>query len=355
MGKIKESISKDIEIKLKNSMNILIESFVLYYGEEYRDIIEERIKNIEFIFYCNYDKKREFKLDEGMTLSLNFKYIKDLYSKLIKEAKEESKSLKSKYRDLNKIVFSTDDLTSFSKNELSDLNLFLQKDRAIQESACKQHSKIIDNKYKNKIFIPIFFADDLMLIHEIVHAITRNLIGESYKNKKIITCHKLGIELINIDDEIDESIFEEIITDIETDNIFEIFKALGGKIMEEYYCENKSISFCDKFKFLIYEFYNSFKKEIIYSRITLNKNYLLKIVGKVNFNYLNMWLNDIRLNECLQNKKELNEIKKNFIDIIIKKMKENAILNNPEKEDSEEYFLYLESLGRKVKRLERTL
>lgn len=354
MGKIKESISKDIEIKLKNSMNILIESFVLYYGEKYRDIIEERIRNISFIFYCNYDKEREFRLDEGMTFSLNFEYIKDLYSKLIKETKKESKSFK-KYRGLNKIIFSTVDLISFAEEELSDLNLFLQKDRAIQESAGKQHSKIIDNKYKSKIFIPFFFADDLMLIHEIVHAITRNLIGESYKNKKIITCHKLGIELINMDDKIDELIFEEIIADIEADNIFEIFNALGGKIMEEFYYKNKSISFYDKLKCLIYEFYNDFKKEIIYSRITLNKNYLLKIVGKVNFNYLNMWLNDILLNEYLQNEKKLNEIKKNYIDIIIKKMKENAILNDPEKENLEEYYLYLESLGYKVKRLERAL
>lgn len=52
--KLKLKYDNLIKGTLENNKKILIESFVEYYGEEYRTIIEKRYNEITFVYYVDW-------------------------------------------------------------------------------------------------------------------------------------------------------------------------------------------------------------------------------------------------------------------------------------------------------------
>lgn len=48
---MKEELSKIIENNFNASMPLLIEAFVTYYGEEYRNIIQKKLNGLRISFY----------------------------------------------------------------------------------------------------------------------------------------------------------------------------------------------------------------------------------------------------------------------------------------------------------------
>jgi len=50
---IKKEYTEKINDRIKKYSNLIIDSFVEYYGEEYRKIITERFNNISFLYYIN--------------------------------------------------------------------------------------------------------------------------------------------------------------------------------------------------------------------------------------------------------------------------------------------------------------
>ena len=125
---MKEELSEKIKSNFTNSIPILIEAFVAYYGEEYRNFITEKIKNIEFIFYCD-DKEKNPVFNITKPASVNFNQIKPIYSALVRNIREKTKryilspGLKSTLLlNKEKVVFTTADLQSFDPEEIRRLN-----------------------------------------------------------------------------------------------------------------------------------------------------------------------------------------------------------------------------------------
>lgn len=353
---MKEELSKKIENNFNTSIPFVIEAFVAYYGEEYRGLISERIKKIEFIFYCD-DKEKNPNFDITSPASKNLSQLKTAYLNLVKNVREKTKryilspGIKNVLSlNMEKVVFTTADLKNFDEEETRRLN------ENIRENNTCQQSRIKNGNYIQKIYIPLFFAGDKEIIHEIIHAIKRNIIGIANG----FTIDKMGLSAY-----CEDAALDEIVTDIEADRIYNIFKTSGHTITQDYFLYEKITSFYDHFKTLIASFYDNFKKQIIDSGLTFNKNRLVKTVGKDNYLKFNEELEELykhisdnlkfyKMYNDKQKEEVLGPYKKVFNDIISKMLENEKIeLENPENIDA--YLEYLENLGYKVKRTEKTL
>ena len=110
---------------------------------------------------------------------------------------------------------------------------------------------------------------------------------ESYKGKS-------GLVSSNIDGEI---LLEESITELEAKLIYTSLIKTRNKTFINEYREEKSNCYYNHFIPLITKFYKAFFKGITYSRITLNKNYLIEKVGKNLYtkfiNYVHQYAEDL--------------------------------------------------------------
>ena len=116
---------------------------------------------------------------------------------------------------------------------------------------------------------------------------------------------------------------------------------------------------------MIVNFYDNFKKQIIYSELTFNKNCLIETVGKDNYFNFNERLQEIynHISEILNSYKTYNNQQKEkilgpykeTIDDIIYKMLEHKKIESENPENIDAYLQYLENLGYKVKRSDKTL
>ncbi len=339
---MKEKISKIIEENLKRSINILIESFVIYYGEEYRDINKQNISETEFIFYISDDliKLKSLKNDKDI-LSENFFNLYNLYVGLTYEVKKEKRNKRKSV--LPNIIYTTGKTQDFTEMEMMELKEY------INNTYTCQNFVLVNGQPKRKVYIPLFINTDRTVIHELIHSIMRNIIG--VLKDEYIPVNKAGIDIIGMAR--NEVILDEIFTDIEENKIYEIFKNLGGNIIQDFSFFKNSSSIYDEIRYAIYEFYESFKNEIIRSRITLNKNYLINTLGKINYNYFNALINkayDYLSYGFSRNFRPLinNEVKPTIE--IMKKHRESL-----EEENFEKYYKYLESLGYKIKTLKRSI
>ena len=50
---IKKEYTKKINGRFKKNKNIILDSFIEFYGEEYRSIITDRLNDISFLYYIN--------------------------------------------------------------------------------------------------------------------------------------------------------------------------------------------------------------------------------------------------------------------------------------------------------------
>lgn len=55
LEELKDKYDEIVEQTLARNKSILIESFVEYYGEEYREIIERRYNEIVFVYYIDWE------------------------------------------------------------------------------------------------------------------------------------------------------------------------------------------------------------------------------------------------------------------------------------------------------------
>lgn len=353
---MKEEIKKRIEHNFNNSMDKLIDAFVLHYGEDYREIIKERISKIEFIFYCN-DKKTKPIFSKINPASKNLNYLNTLYLDLVQEIREKTKKylfspgIKNTLSlNLNKVVYTSADIQNFNLEETKRL------DENIRNNNTQQCSILKNGNYKQKVYIPLFFSGDKELIHEIAHAIKRSIIGTADG----FTVDKMGLSTYK-----DDVAIDEIITDIDADIIYDKFKKMNASVIGEYFFYENLNSFYENFKTLIMPFYEKFKKTIINAGLTFNKNYLLETIGKDNYIELNIELEEIYdhisdiLNSYInytdsQKEEEIRTYRKSINDIIARMLAYEK--NNAENQENvEAYMEYLERMGYKVKRSEKTL
>lgn len=261
---------------IKENLNVIIDSFVMYYGEEYRDIITNRIKNTNFYTYISsctieaiYDYLIEYK-------TFNDEFI-EIFNKYNKKG------------DFAKIFDNGIKIDNFYKKQIiSSLSSNVQIN-GFHVFTFDKHNNPTSN-----VFVALF-ADTKNLIHELNHSITSEVLAfeinddnvpativrNGIANTHAANHYKLGNGL------------EEIINDKIAEEITENFYNLGGSFPKSKIKYPETI-YSELFP-IIDKFYNKYKDLLKIARITGNTNILFTKIKKEKFiEFQNM------IDECLE-------------------------------------------------------
>lgn len=321
---------------LDKNKDILIESFIEYYGEEYRDVITSRFNEITFVYFINWESFSSMINNVFLLLSdyNNIDKYKDMRNFL-------------EYREITNDSFE-DSFVGSSNEKLIKDEFINDNDFRIKKYLIKVFS-IGNPNYSNLpydkqvyrlISLPILLSTESYIIHEINHAITSSSVAVNLVKKELIekTGLRVGDEDITINELINERASREI---------YEIFKRRGGD-MSAIHLNAPPCEYTENL-YLIDEFYNKFKKIIKESYITLNKNYLVQRVGKENYEELVKMINKYYNKDLYLSRKNKKETKKDR-EKIVKKMQKRVInIEELTKEDLVSFYKELEQDGKKVR------
>lgn len=253
---IKKEYTKKNNDKIQKYKNVILDSFIEFYGEEYRTTITDRFNDISFLYYINditifyiVDNLKKGYNDKFKNVIFVIPYViylieNNLYKKDV--SKDNFYKL-----GINKIVGSSDDELLKDKRLLKYAIAI-----ALRKNNENPHEVNIptNGDIKRIIALPIFSVDDKSLFHEINHAICSEFIMEN--GESIIKC---GLDYSN--DE--KKYITEIINDITSLEIYNIFKSkcsdaiLDDNIMKEVFTDTYK-----PYHHLITDFYEQSKDRI---------------------------------------------------------------------------------------------
>lgn len=342
--KLKKKYDKLIKRELEKNKQILIDSFVEYYGEEFRTLIESRYNEISFVYYIDWDMveyaiKKVIPRAEDPTKYDDF--INFYNSRKAKKPPFEN-VFKKKQSDLPNNLIGTTNSSIFSINYI----------KSVLPQILNNHDPVNllyknDNQIYRVVVFQILSLNEQMIIHEINHAITRDFmsyIAKNYINIANITKSGLSVETMGKYD--DGNIFEELINDKSSYEIARIFKRRGGNFSS--FCCNISLDSYYEYNFhLIDQFYDKFKKYIKIAKISDNKNELINRVGKENYKDFVEVVNTHYLEKpSFYNRVKASEKTKVIIEKMEKNLKNEKTLSQS---DLNEYYEKLRSEGYEVK------
>lgn len=252
---LEERYNKYYKELILHNNDLLIETFILYYGEKYRNIIMDKINSLN---YCWIKNDRLINLYKIYNKSKDIKYFLN-YPK-------------------NTIIGSTlnnKDLFSCIKKVLDTRNNGLSFFLTIPE--------LEDSELIPLIVFPIFLHNDKMILHEINHAIVSNPLIKLENN----IVYKSGLEVMGKYNLIDEIINERSALDITN-----IFHDLGGNILEKKYKLQIDNDYEKMFP-IIEKFYTKYLEVIKNARISLNLNILYKYIDENIFNKYVEFVNSV--------------------------------------------------------------
>lgn len=268
--KIKKEYAIKITDKITIYKDIILESFIEFYGEDYRDIIITRFNDISFLYYIN--DITIFYIVDSLKQGYNDKFKNIIFAipyiiHLIKNNfyKQEIKPENFYKLGINKIVGSSDERILLDK-ELLKYSIAI----ALREkNECPYEFNIpINNELKRIIALPIFSVDDKSLFHEINHAISSEIV---IKNGKIAV--KCGLEYENEE----KKYYNEIINDIISLEIYNIFiQKCRDNILEDNIMNEALFDTYTEYHHLIMDFYEKNKMKIKSSFIDFNAPQLEK-------------------------------------------------------------------------------
>ncbi len=267
---IKNDLTSTINKKIKDYSSIIIDSFVEFYGKEYRPIIMDRFNNISYLYYITdldifYIAKELPKItnEEYKNIIFTIPYITYLLQNKFYKQKVTPHNFYE--LGLNKIIgASSNDL--FSKN-LSQYSIALAL-RDDNENSYEVNIPM-NNDIKRIIALPIFAASDKNLFHELNHAICSQMI---FRDKKPII--KCGLEY----EDMDKLYIYEIINDKISLEIYDIFKSkCRDKILNFNILSKELTNVYENYHYLIDSFYEHYKEKLKLSSID---NIPFQIVGK---------------------------------------------------------------------------
>lgn len=217
INRIKTEYAKKITDNIMKHKELIIESFVEFYGEDHKTIITTRFNDISFLYYINdftifyiVDSLKEQYSDKFKNVIFAIPYI----THLLKNNLYKQKVTPQNFYELgiNKIVgASNNDLLKDKELLKYSIALALRDDNQNPY----EFNLPVNEDIKRIIAIPVFSIDDKSLFHEINHAICSEIIN---KNGEIIV--KSGLECSNEEEEF----CNEIINDIISLEIYNIFK-----------------------------------------------------------------------------------------------------------------------------------
>ena len=286
----------EIRNYLSNNINdfkeTVSEEFINYYGIEYKNEIISRLNDTNFVFYVNTNLR---------TFS-SFPFYK------INCSKNSYNDIKKEFKIVKKEILKNNyDNAIYS----SDKRIFPLKEIIDSNRTCLDCYNEITNKIEKVIYVPLFNGHDESLIHEMIHSImTSPLCYTDIKGRKCV--FKIGFTLC---DSKMERLLEECLTEIDAKKIY---KKVHNKyiFLDKFYPLYKSECMYDKYIPFVIDFYNKYMVDINYSRFNLNKNHILSLIGKNNYDIFLSLINEYYSNSfpCGANY-YINEVKK-----LVKKM-----------------------------------
>ena len=253
VDKIKEEYSKKISDRITTYKDLVLESFVEFYGEDYRDIITTRFNDISFIYYIN--DITIFYIVDSLKKGYNDKFKNIMFAipyivHLIKNNFYKQEITPDNFYELgmNKIVGVSDEIL------LSDKELLMYSIATALREKNEGPYEVnfpINNGFKRIIALPIFSVDDESLFHEINHAISSEIVT---KNGQITV--KCGLDYENEE----KKYYNEILNDIISLEVYNIFKQkCGDNILEDNIMDEVLFDTYTDYHHLITEFYEKNK------------------------------------------------------------------------------------------------
>ena len=256
VDKIKEEYSKKISDRITTYKDLVLESFVQFYGEDYRDIITTRFNDISFLYYINdftifyiVDSLKQGYNDKFKNIMFAIPYIVHL----IKNNFYKQEITPDNFYELgmNKIVGSSDEKLLLDKELLK----YSIATALREKNECPYEVNLpINNGIKRIIALPIFSIDDKSLFHEINHAISSEIVT---KNGEITV--KCGLDYENEE----KKYYNEILNDIMSLEVYNIFKQkCADNILEDNIMDDVLFDTYGDYHCLISEFYEKNKMRI---------------------------------------------------------------------------------------------
>ena len=214
---IKREYTKKLTNRIETYKHLILESFVEFYGEDYRNIITTRFNDISFLYYINditifyiADSLKQGYSDKFKNVMFAIPYI----IHLIKNNFYKQEFNPDNFYDLgiNKIVGSSDEKL------LSDKELLMYSIATALREKNENPYEVnipINEGIKRIIALPIFSVDDKSLFHEINHAISSEIIIKN--GEPTVKC---GLDYENEE----KKYYNEILNDIIALEIYNIFK-----------------------------------------------------------------------------------------------------------------------------------
>lgn len=344
--KLKQKYNILIKQKLEENKSILIDSFVEFYGEEFRALIERKYNEIVYCYYLDWDTIN-LVVEQFIPQVNNKSKYADFINFYNCHKKRFFKNLfgkKKEHDDLPDNLIGTTDLSVFD-NEHTKNDLTRVCGRATPVSW--NYGSI--RKMRRFVAFQILALNEISIIHEINHALTSdNLAYVMDENTPIGLISKAGLSIDVNHNNSGERNTEELLNEKASIEIANIFKRKGGNLSS--FCLDIPLEYAYEANFyLVDDFYETFKEYIKIARISDNKNALIKRIGETEYKeYLELinkyYSEDLNIVE--RNKKEaLPKIK-----ALIKTMKDNVRnhhdLNSTELET---YYNQLREQGHTIK------
>ena len=258
-------ISSYLKNNIDNFKEIVSNEFINYYGKDYKNEIISRLNDTNYVIYVNTNLYPSFSFPSNINNcgKNNYNDLKKEFKKLITEI------IKNNYD--NNIYISNDGLFPLKKIINSNWT-------------CLDCYNEVTDKIEKIIYVPLFIGNDESLIHEMIHSImTTPICFTNIEGRRCV--FKTGLCLF---DSTIERLIEECITEIEAKIIYEQVHN-KYEYLDKFYPLYKHKCMYDKFIPFVIEFYNKYTDEINYSRLTLNKNNIVSIIGKDRYNkYLSL-------------------------------------------------------------------
>ena len=254
--KLNEIYLTKLETYIKENLNLIKESFTKYYGSNYSEFINKTLDKVNYVYMLSnnfFSFYKKYNPQDSKLYTYYEKYIKRLYGIL----KTLPDFLKDDFLYDNFVISSTLD-----RDTLDDL-YFIE---AINDGGCFHIASVNNDQEIKLVALTIVTINTHIILHELSHALSTHVYAYDY-----------GMCYTN--DPFFATIVEELINELITTEVEQIFAKSGGKIISGI-SENNYVNGYMPGLYLVIDFYHNFKDLIKEVLITQNDKLLYYSLGK---------------------------------------------------------------------------
>lgn len=271
MLELKEKYNKLATLVIKKNENILIESFIKYYGEKYRTLITKNIKEINYVYYYNLNDLN-FLVPKFNNIFKDNDIYKDI--KLLAAYLKEAGLFKNNYT--KRIIGSTNEDILKNSNNLEMITNLLMLENA-------SGGEFMDENNNKVVMLSLSLLNPLTIIHEINHSVS-NIRLAFLNDKSEINKRGIAVTYKNVGYRFESIFLNELINEKSSFEIYDIFIKNGGSYKDILlpFNDQDYITAYENYFPIVNNFYNTFKNLLKESIMCESQNYLVNIIGKDN-------------------------------------------------------------------------